>query len=100
MRIVERVEGHYDVQDVEFGRVYRWCPERFSVECEVCRKKATYKRKTLLASVVRCECCGADDSARLQVRLREESVPRALEDDEALHPWRYWGGSENGSLPV
>lgn len=44
MRIVERVEGHYDVQDVEFGRVYRWCPESFSVECEVCRKKATYKK--------------------------------------------------------
>jgi len=26
--IVQRTKGHYDVQEVEFGRVYRWRLER------------------------------------------------------------------------
>ena len=24
MRVIERTEGHYEAQDVEFGTVYRW----------------------------------------------------------------------------
>jgi hypothetical protein len=24
--VIERVEAHYEVQDVEMGKVYRWCP--------------------------------------------------------------------------
>lgn len=24
MQVIERIEGHYEAQDVEFGRVYRW----------------------------------------------------------------------------
>ena len=27
MRVIERIEGHYEAQEVEFGRVYRWTPE-------------------------------------------------------------------------
>src|SRR3954469_16719570 len=27
-RVIECVEAHYEIQDVEFGKVYRWCPER------------------------------------------------------------------------
>ncbi len=30
MQVIERTEGHYDVEEVEFGTVYRWCPERGS----------------------------------------------------------------------
>jgi hypothetical protein len=26
-RVIERVEAHYEVQEVEMGTVYRWCPE-------------------------------------------------------------------------
>ena len=24
---IERTGGHYEVQEVDFGKVYRWCPE-------------------------------------------------------------------------
>ena len=29
---IERTGGHYEVQEVDFGRVYRWCPERVVAE--------------------------------------------------------------------
>ena len=31
---IERTGGHYEVQEVDFGRVYRWCPEHVNIECE------------------------------------------------------------------
>ena len=27
-KLLERLEAHYEVEDVEMGKVYRWCPER------------------------------------------------------------------------
>ena len=32
-KIIERVEAHYEIQDVEMGKVYRWCPESIMVRC-------------------------------------------------------------------
>ena len=32
-KVIERVEAHYEVQDVEMGKVYRWCPESIVVRC-------------------------------------------------------------------
>ena len=32
-KIIERVKAHYEVQDVEMGKVYRWCPESVVIEC-------------------------------------------------------------------
>jgi hypothetical protein len=94
MRVVERVEGHYETQDVEFGRVYRWQPERVMVECR-CGKRETFKRSELLESVIKCEC-GMDHSAD----VREELVIGVLEEDEkTLHPWRYWRPPEGSGLP-
>ena len=28
MRIIEHTEDHYEVQDVKYGKVYRWCAQR------------------------------------------------------------------------
>lgn len=78
MNIVERTEAHYDVQEVEFGRVYKWCPERIVVDC------ACGQRLVLTSSATTCDRCGADHAAS----LREEPAARRL-GDEALHPWRY-----------
>jgi hypothetical protein len=25
-KVLERLEAHYEVEDVEMGKVYRWCP--------------------------------------------------------------------------
>jgi len=32
--VIERIQAHYEIQDVEMGKVYRWCPENLVVECE------------------------------------------------------------------
>ena len=34
MRVIEREQGHYDVQDVPYGTVYTWRPQRVLFECE------------------------------------------------------------------
>jgi hypothetical protein len=34
MRIVERIGGHYEAQEVEFGMVYTWRSESLMAECE------------------------------------------------------------------
>ena len=79
LTVIERTEGHYEVQVIQFGKVYRWCPERVNIECEC------GERLTLTAySMATCPRCGADHGAT----LREELTVRRLED-QTLHPWRY-----------
>lgn len=84
---VERIEGHYEVRDVEFGRVYRWCPECVVVECE-CGERA------ILTGAVSVCGCGVDHS---DVVRRELAVRRSKGAE--LHPWRYAGDRENVGLP-
>ena len=45
MQVIERVAEHYDTQEVEFGRTYRWCPECVVVECK-CGKRKTISSQT------------------------------------------------------
>jgi hypothetical protein len=82
MWIIEHTEGHYETQDVEYGKVYRWCPESVMIECEECGKKSTHPRSALIGSLITCEC-GKDHTAR----VREELVFQVLDEDEVLHPW-------------
>ena len=94
MQITERVAGCYEVQEVEFGRVYSWRPESVVVECD-CGKKSTFERSALVGSTITCEC-GEDRTADVQ----EEVVARAMpEYDEALHPRRYWHSSGDARIP-
>ena len=97
MRVVERIAGHYEVQDVEFGKVYTWRPESVVAECE-CGQRATFERSDIVGgSASACEC-GKDPTAG----IREDLVTGLLdeeEDDRALHPWRYWRTSKNTGLP-
>lgn len=96
MRIVERIPEHYDVQEVEdFGRVYRWCPEQVVLECGACGTKSTFKRSDLMASLVNCGC-----GARCSARVREELLTEKVDEDERIHPWRYWHSEENTGIPV
>lgn len=91
MRTIERTEGCYEVQDVEFGKVYRWEPETVVAAC-VCGHRPTLTRCEAV-----CEGCGADHTDAVLEALG--SVPRL--DDEAAHPWRYddAGGREDAGLP-
>jgi hypothetical protein len=78
MQVIERTEGHYDVQEVELGTVYRWRPECVVVECDC------GQRPTLTRSRSTCPECGADHAAV----VREELTARRA-GDESIHPWHY-----------
>ncbi len=34
MQVIERVDAHYEVQEVDHGTVYRWCPGRLLLRCD------------------------------------------------------------------
>jgi hypothetical protein len=87
MAVVECTEGRYEAHHVEFGKIYRWCPECLLVKCDCGRMT------TLTDSDTTCVWCGADHTSIIQ----EELVPRWLED-EAVHPWRYSGTREEAGI--
>ena len=89
MQVIERTQEHYDVQDVEFGRVYRWRPKNVVVECDCGQRLA------LTASETTCGECGADHAAV----VRSPSEARRVGDDEILHPWRYSRDREDFGIP-
>jgi hypothetical protein len=88
VRIVERVAEHYDVEEREFGRVYRWRPASVVVEC-YCGEKSS-----LTLSKTTCQVCGSD----LSEAVWEELYVREARDEE-LHPWRYARDREGIGLP-
>jgi hypothetical protein len=69
--------AHYEVLDVEMGKVYRWHPQSPVVECRCGRMLSTSGSKTS------CPECGSDYTDP----LRNESAEEYL-SDESLHPWR------------
>jgi hypothetical protein len=88
MRMIEHFGEHYNVQEMPFGRIYRWSAEQVVFECK-CGKKITLKRAEIIGSdVSSCECC-KDNTAR----IREELIFQLLDEEEEYeahhHPWRY-----------
>ena len=76
---IERTAEHYEVQEVNFGRVYRWCPDHIKIDCECGERLAL----TASSSPI-CPRCEANHKAA----IREAISARWLED-QTLHPWRY-----------
>ena len=68
MQVIERVAEHYDTQEVDSCRSYRWCPECVVVECK-CGKRKALTRSDLIKDNPACEC-GKDNTAS----VREEVV--------------------------
>ena len=87
MARIERIGGYYEIQEVDFGLVYRWCPERFVVECD-CGETLTTGGPEFVCA------CGADHASAV-----EEKRAAGQTEDEALHPWRYAGEREGVGLP-
>jgi hypothetical protein len=85
VQVIERVAEHYDTQEVEFGRIYSWCPECVVVECK-CGKRRTLTRSALIEVKPDCEC-GMDHAGN----VREEVVLELLDEDYEAHhhPWHY-----------
>jgi hypothetical protein len=90
VRIVERVAEHYDIEEREFGRVYRWRPASVVVEC-YCGEKSS-----LTLSKTACQVCGSNLAEAVRGKL---STQEARARDEELHPWRYARDREGIGLP-
>ncbi len=87
-KVIERIEGCYEAQEVPFGMVYKWSPECLVVEC------GCGKMLTLTCLTATCSECGADHTAV----VHEELAGQCL-DEEGLHPWRYPRDREGLGLP-
>ena len=86
-KIIERARARYEVEEVEYGKVYRWQPETVVVEC-VCGEETA-----LTPSDTACEECGAEHT-----RLIRKNLPDLRpQGDEYAHPWRYM--EDDDALP-
>jgi hypothetical protein len=96
VKLIERIPARYEVEEVEdLGQLYRWCPEKAVVECDACGKRTTFKRSSLITSILTCEC-----GARSTAGIREELLIDRLPQDEIIHPWRYWQSKETAGIPI
>jgi hypothetical protein len=84
----KRIEGHYDVQEVPFGTVYKWRPENL-VECG-CGEIVVLSAY----STTTCRRCGVDHATYFPEELADGRLV-----DEVLHPWRYAKDREEAGLP-
>ncbi len=75
-RIIERVEAHYEVHELEMGTLYRWCPQSIVLQCNC------GANPTLTTSKTTCSGCGADLAA-----ITEEMLDPCPEE-EVMRPWR------------
>jgi hypothetical protein len=88
-KIIERIGGYYEAQEVPFGVVYQRHPGYLLIEC------GCGERLALTCFISTCSDCGADCAAVVQ----EELAGQCSEEGEALHPWRYAGEREDVGLP-
>ena len=77
--MIERTEGHYEVQRSSYGEAYVWCPECVVVECDC------GERPVLSASGTVCGC-GADHAALIREVLASRGAPHPW--DAEYHEWR------------
>jgi hypothetical protein len=68
MAAIEYTEGRYEVQDVGFGRVFKWRPEIALVECD-CGVLTILDR-----SETTCAWCGADHAVLVREELSAHRV--------------------------
>jgi hypothetical protein len=87
VKVIERTEGRYEVQEVEFGKVYKWLPERVVVSCGCGRTPSLTTSETI------CDC-GADHATV----VREELFAKRF-GNEPPHPWRHPHYSADTGIP-
>lgn len=74
-KVKVRIEGHYEVREISYGKDYVWVPGHALIECDCGQVTDADANHTI------CSNCGADHSAVVQ-----QVVGRHLSDD-VLHPW-------------
>jgi len=90
---IEYVEEHYEVREVAFGRIYKWCPQSVLVECD-CGEQTTFDSRLALSSCVALCECGLDYIDAIEEELRRHqpgALGRQVQRDyeETHHPWLY-----------
>jgi hypothetical protein len=85
-RIIEWIEGHYEVHETPFARTYKWYPTHAILECD-CGKKLTLSDTS--TTTVTCGC-GADHSSLAEQTLIQDLQEREKHlRDEVTHPWKH-----------
>jgi hypothetical protein len=89
VKVLECVGEHYEAQDAQRARVYKWCPATVSLQCEC------GERLPLTSSRTTCFRCGAD-----HVDVIKEVLGIGMEEDVGHSPWGHspWGHSPWRSL--
>jgi hypothetical protein len=77
VKVVECIGARYELQDVEIGKVYKWCPANVTVEC------GCGERPTLTSSTTTCFRCGTD-----HMYVFAKVLGIGMEEDEDHSPWR------------
>src|SRR5215211_1044745 len=81
VQMLERVQAHYEIREMPFGKVYEWHPTAVDLECG-CGEKVTLRATT---TITICSGCGAElGSFAHDIREREGRLP-----DKITHPWFY-----------
>ena len=81
LKIIERVQAHYESREMPFGKTYEWHPACVVLECG-CGKKWTIDAKSTITT---CQCGRAVDNILARgIQEREASLPKKL-----THPWFY-----------
>ena len=83
IKVIERVDARYDIQELELGKVYKWRPESLLIQCEC------GQRTTLTPSDTTCEKCTKEHIDLVGEALRDQRERRRWLREEQLHPWRY-----------
>src|ERR687897_2695750 len=81
VKILERVNAHYESREMPFGKVYQWHPAAVALECD-CGEQVTL---SATSTTTTCGGCGADLGTFVyEIREREGRLP-----DNLTHPWFY-----------
>jgi hypothetical protein len=81
-KIIERIQAHYEVSEVPFGKTYEWHPAAVALECE-CGQKATL---SATSTITTCSGCGADLGDAF---VKDSQEREGLRPDKLTHPWSY-----------
>ena len=79
-KILEHIEGHYEVHEGPFSRAYTWHPASVTLQCG-CGERFTL---TPTSTTPTCRC-GTDHSALIRdLEVKERQLP-----DKSTHPWHH-----------
>ena len=81
VKIIERVQAHYESREMPFGKTYEWHPACVVLECG-CGKKWTIDAKS---TIITCQC--GRDLANILARGIQDG--EATPPEEFSRPWFY-----------